>query len=1312
MPQINNINVSVLNGLIIGRVEPQIYAFSTQTVPNYLKVGDTYRTLEIRLNEWRKYFPNLEKQFVDFAKADSETFFRDFAVHYFLENELHKNRLKSDTFADLPYFSNEFFENTGVQDVKEAIEDIKDSHSKNGGKYQFYKFDESRIPLTHTYSRTENYEPRPNQCETIFNFKKAIEKGRTNLLMYAVMRFGKSFTSMCCAIEMKAKIVVIVSAKADVKEEWKKTVESHTRFVGYDFLDSNTLLQSETVVSERLSENKRAVIFLTLQDLQGDEIKNKHKEVFENQIDLLIVDETHFGARSGEYGKVLQELSAKEQKSESKQNDNTLDELETIIKVLNANVRLHLSGTPYRILMGNEFAYDDIIAFYQFSDIAEDQEKWNAENLNKDDVKEWDNPYYGFPQMVRFAFNPNASSRKKMEELKQNSVTYAFSALFKPKSITKDTTINQNHKKFEHEPEILDLLEVIDGAKNDENLLGFLDYDKIKDGKMCRHIVCVLPYRASCNALENLIIRNKSKFKNLNKYEIINIAGIDNERLYKDTQAIKTKIKSCEAENKKTMTLTVNRMLTGSTVEEWDTMLYFKDTASPQEYDQAVFRLQNQHIKTYISDNGDVIRYNMKPQTLLVDFDPNRMFRMQEQKSQIYNVNTDKNGNTKLEERIKRELEISPIVVLNNNKIVQVVPADVLDAVRKYSRDKSVLDEATAIPVDFSLLTNEQIRAEIEKQGKIGSKQGLEVAPTEGEGEDLDVPNENTEPEPTAEEPTNTTTPVSETEENDFKGKFAMYYAKILFFAFLTDCEIKSLQETINQINTSENNKRIATSLDLNKDILALLQTTINPFILSKLDYKIQNINTLANDKSLQPIDRASNAMKKFIRLSVSEVVTPEKVSDSIVNIFPDGSIISSTKLLDIASKQGEFVYAVYKKFGKQVADNFYSIPTSKIAYEFTRKVYELLNLDMTHIVNGYTTYDLIKEDSKIIENNKIKIGDTDMNFDIILGNPPYQEMGGSGGNNDAPIYQLFVKKAEQLKPDYMSLIIPARWFAAGRENLLGDFRKEMLENKHLKKMVVYPDASELFDNVEIKGGVCYFLLNSHTYTDCEYTLVKKGVEETERRQLDAFDILIRETKLSKIVEKVEAARKKDKINSVESIISADTPFGISSNPRTSKKTPFSVYKTNNSEHNTLLYHIENQKRKIEYCKREDITKNGQDIDRFKVFITGTGGSGNDDIVLAQPEFAPENSVCSQSYLYAAFDTELEAKNFIKYLKTKFFRILVSAMKITQSAPRRVYRFVPLQDFNEEWTDEKLYDKYNLSQEERNFINNKIRTME
>ncbi|MFA6797082.1 MAG: DEAD/DEAH box helicase family protein, partial [Bacilli bacterium] len=457
----SNINTDILDGLIIGRVDPQIYAFSTHTIPNYLKIGDTYRPIEIRLDEWRKYFPNLVKKFSDVAKVDEEIFFRDHAIHSFLESS-GKTRLQKGDIDEFLYFSNEFFKDTEVKDVKEAIDDIKKSHLCNDGRYQFYRFEDSRIPVSFTWKREENYKPRPNQQNAIDKFNEAIQKKHTNLLMYAVMRFGKSFTSMCCATEMDAQLVVIVSAKADVKAEWKKTVESHIRFEGYKFLDSNSLQNNRTIITDTLKEN-RVALFLTLQDLQGDEIKTKHKDLFNNNIDLLLIDETHFGVRGEEYGKVLNDIGITnndERKKELEQIDDDLVKLDETIKILKSRIRIHLSGTPYRILMGSEFTKDNIISFCQFTDIVDEQEKWNDENLNKDDVKEWDNPYYGFPQMVRFAFNPNESSIKKMEELKKNGITYAFSALFKPQSISKDSKLHK-HQKFEHEQEILDLLKVI-----------------------------------------------------------------------------------------------------------------------------------------------------------------------------------------------------------------------------------------------------------------------------------------------------------------------------------------------------------------------------------------------------------------------------------------------------------------------------------------------------------------------------------------------------------------------------------------------------------------------------------------------------------------------------------------------------------------------------------------------------------------------------------------------------------------------------------------------------------------------------------
>lgn len=197
--------------------------------------------------------------------------------------------------------------------------------------------------------------------------------------MYAVMRFGKSFTSLCCAKEMGesgAKLVLVVSAKADVKEEWKKTVESAENFnKEYVFLSSDDLLRDNSAIQTKFYENKKVVVFLTLQDLQGEEIKDKHKELFVNNIDLLIVDETHYGARAESYGKVLRDKNYVKDINEKYADDDFIeyDKAEETLKSLSVNVTLHLSGTPYRILMGSEFEKDDIVAFYQFTDIVKDQ---------------------------------------------------------------------------------------------------------------------------------------------------------------------------------------------------------------------------------------------------------------------------------------------------------------------------------------------------------------------------------------------------------------------------------------------------------------------------------------------------------------------------------------------------------------------------------------------------------------------------------------------------------------------------------------------------------------------------------------------------------------------------------------------------------------------------------------------------------------------------------------------------------------------------------------------------------------------------
>lgn len=1309
------IDTTLLEGLIVGRVEPHIYAFSTETVPNYLKVGDTARGVRVRLDEWRKIFPNLVQQYEHSAQIDDETIFRDFAVHTFLEQEKGRTRLLPDTFTHLPYYSKEFFKEATTADLEEAISDIYQSAREKNGKYQFYSPD--RLPQTFTYERTDSYSPRANQQQVIDNFRNAIAAGRTNLLLYAVMRFGKSFTAMCCAKEMDAKIVVVVSAKADVKQEWKKTVESHVYFSDYKFLDSTSLNRNETIVSDTLAAGDKVALFLTLQDLQGEEIKAKHKEVFEHQIDLLIVDETHFGARGASYGKVLQQYNlSKSQIEKELQNVDgfeTLDQVDEVVKTLDTKIRIHLSGTPYRILMSDEFKKEDIIAFVQFTDIIDAQKLWDDKHLKEDDCNEWDNPYYGFPQMIRFAFNPNASSVTKMEELRKNGITYAFSELFRPHSMTPKR--DGSHRQFLHEPEILDLLEVIDGTKEDENLLGFLDYDKIKEGKMCRHIVVVLPFRASCDAMAALIQCKKERFKNLRDYDVINIAGFDEERKYATTDIVKGKIKDCEEKGRKTLTLTVNRMLTGTTVPQWDTMLYLKGTASPQEYDQAIFRLQNQYVTTFKDESGRIIKYNMKPQTLLVDFDPNRMFRLQELKSQFYNVNTEVQGNAGLRERIAKELAISPIIVLNKHKLQEATPTNITDAVREYSRNRSVLDEASEIPIDSILLEDAEILHVLRETAPIDAKNGLQIKPTEGDGDDLDTPDTSNTPEGTENRDAESTDQSNQqpdranpAEEDDKLDKrLAAYYARILFFAFLTDSTVKSLEEVITVIPQTSDNRRIVNHLGLDRKVLEIIQKKSNPFILHDLDYKIENTNDLIRDAALRPIERVEIAMRRFGRLSESEIVTPTKVADEMVAILPFEELNEKTdvKFLDIASKEGEFSVALYRRFGEKVKPGLYAIATSPLAYEFTRKVYTLLGISVENIYVDFTSYDLIGEN-----NNEIIKQLTDMKFDVVIGNPPYQESDGGAGASAKPIYNQFVNVSKEVGSTYLCIIMPSRWMAGGKG--LDEFRNAMLNDKHIAELHDFMHPEDVFPNTNNRGGVCYFMRNVN-YDNTEHkvkvvTHYENYSHSTHRAlKTDNLDIFVRDSQAIGILDKIF---KEGDVDTINNYISAAKAFGF--------RTFFIEDDRFNNSADNLHDAIKCYGRagKVGYVEREEVQSHSEWIDKWKVYVPESNNIGtelNDD---NQNSFVGDpGTICTETYLVVGAELDLtqeKASNLSNYLRTRFARFLLSLAKISQHGTGKTYRFIPLQDFSKSWTDAALYAKYGLTTEEIDFIESKIKPME
>ncbi len=324
-----------------------------------------------------------------------------------------------------------------------------------------------------------------------------------------------------------------------------------------------------------------------------------------------------------------------------------------------------------------------------------------------------------------------------------------------------------------------------------------------------------------------------------------------------------------------------------------------------------------------------------------------------------------------------------------------------------------------------------------------------------------------------------------------------------------------------------------------------------------------------------------------------------------------------------------------------------------------------------------------------------------EMQFDVIIGNPPYQMTGGAGGSSDSSIYHLFVEQAMKLDPRFLSMVIPSRWLAGGRG--MDDFRKSMLAGGHISHLVDYTKMSTAFPGVDFEGGVGYFLWSRQHQGNCAYTLFQ-GEERlpTIERDLSAHDIFIRDHIAVGILDKVLKHGEK----SISEILTNREPFKFESNFRGFHKSP--------SPGDISIHYTDKGKRGIGYIARSDIVKNSELIDKWKVLVPKAYGErgATPAMVLGRPMIASAPSVCTGSYMFFSAESETEAESICSYYSTKFFRLLVSLRKITQDAFRPMYSWVPQQSWDRKWTDAELYRKYGLTQEEQTFIEKMIRPME
>ena len=479
--------------------------------------------------------------------------------------------------------------------------------------------------------------------------------------------------------------------------------------------------------------------------------------------------------------------------------------------------------------------------------------------------------------------------------------------------------------------------------------------------------------------------------------------------------------------------------------------------------------------------------------------------------------------------------------------------------------------------------------------------------------------------------------------------------------------------------------------------------------------------------------------------LSSDEVFTPPQIVKQMLDMLPAELFADKTAtFLDPACKSGVFLREIARRLIEGLKDEIPNLQ-QRVDHIFKNQLYGIAITEMTSLLSrrslycsmsakskysvtsfdnsdGNVRYDTIEHDwrggrcvfcgasqteydrSQALETHAYEFIHIEhpqeifnMKFDVIIGNPPYQLSDGGNNASAKPIYHLFVQQAKKLRPRYLTMIIPARWYSGGKG--LDSFREEMLNDGRVRVLKDFFDASDCFPGIDISGGVCYFLWDRDNEGCCSVVSSRDGKQTAMIRPLTAHDvgIFIRFNEAIGIYEKVRA----QPFKSFADGVSSRKPFGV---PTNAKIKPTAT----DADLNIYAYPSNG------FIAEEKIIKGKEILNKIKVMISYVYGERGSFpyLVIGKPFIGGKGTCCSETYLVARVcASQEEAENVVSYMRTRFFRFLVLISKNTQHATSKVYALVPIQDFSESWTDEKLYKKYGLTEDEIAFIESMIRPM-
>ncbi|MCI6953779.1 MAG: Eco57I restriction-modification methylase domain-containing protein [Spirochaetia bacterium] len=1244
------------------------------------------------------------------------TYYKNKTFITFQDHEVHdclvRSGIRKKVF-DTERKANEWFY-TDLETVKKAIAAVKEGRQALSAG----EISKDRNPIVF----------RPEQRDAIDRTIKQFNKknGSKQMLWNAKMRFGKTLTALQVIKECDIRRTLILTHRPVVDKGWfedyEKIFYDRPEFVYGSKNNGASLSQCEKTYHE--TETGSYIYFVSIQDMRGSELVGgkfaKNETVFAIDWDLIIIDEAHEGTQT-DLGKNV--LSA--------------------CRKPHTRV-LHLSGTPFNLM--DDFKEEEI---YTWDYVMEQKAKADWEVTHQGDP----NPYGCLPRLNIYTYNLG----KLFPDYADADIAFNFREFFRV----------DEEGDFIHETNVRQFLDLLTNEDAESNY----PYATQNFRDNFRHSLWMVPGVKEAKALSKLL----QKHPVFEHFRVANVAGDGDEEVQTaDALKLVEKAIGPHPEETYSVTLSCGRLTTGVSVKPWTAcfMLAGSYNTAASSYMQTIFRVQTPatiagKMKTecFVFDFAPDRTLKVIAETVkisakaggtsgsdravlgaflnfcpIIGFEGSRM--------QPYNT-----------EKMLGQLK---------KAYVERVVRNGFEDGYLYSDELLKLD--TAALKDFDELS--KIIKSTKAQPKTGDININSLGFTEEEFEQLSgkkdikekrtlTPEEEAQRKKLEEARKNRETAISILRGISIRMPLLIYGAELQknLDGSEVDITIDNFTDIVDELSWKE-----FMPAGVTKEMFDKFKKYYDPDIFRESGVRIRQMTQAADSLRIEErIERISTIFNTFRNPDKETVLTPWRVvnmhlTESIGGwCFYDqsyGETVTeprfveqpditkniykkNTHILEINAKSGLYAlycaYSIYKTreklelgpkhtkdmerelWAKVLRENIFIICKTPMAKSITRRTLT----GFTGIpINAHYFEDLITQLKHKPENFITKVkkaaywkqeGNEDMKFNAVVGNPPYQEMDGGAGASSVPVYQYFIENAEKMNPDFISMIIPARWYAGGKG--LDDFRSNMLNNTHVKKLYDFANSEDCFPTVNIAGGLCFFLWQRDYIGDCEVR--NYGNSSVMIRSLNEYDVFVRNNFSVEIIRKIVHDSQLNLNLSVKSY----SYFSVRSYERGAE--------SRSADDDVVLVTSKGNG----FYPLNKITDRENIIDKYKVIITYamSGGnkpssSGNYQIV-SSLQVLEKNEVCTETYLVlGVFDKKSEAENMKKYIATRFSRFLMLQALTSIHITKDSFIFVPLQDFTAnsdiDWTksiiniDGQLYKKYNLSQEEIAFIESKIKAME